>query len=146
MDDLIFLSFYLHAGVASAFAAKDILGNVFSGVSMQFSKPFSIGDTIKVCWFCRWKLMIGPLFNFMGKLFSEPWYRHLFCTRMLYLQLCFSGDEWQLFFTYCTLGNNIIVALFQWSNTYYVVCSAYIDVVCTSKGRIKVKTLERPNK
>ncbi|XP_057454677.1 mechanosensitive ion channel protein 1, mitochondrial isoform X2 [Lotus japonicus] len=35
-------------GVASAFAARDILGNVFSGLSMQFSKPFSIGDTIKV--------------------------------------------------------------------------------------------------
>lgn len=34
-------------GVASAFAARDILGNVFSGLSMQFSKPFSIGDTIK---------------------------------------------------------------------------------------------------
>ncbi|XP_068477850.1 mechanosensitive ion channel protein 1, mitochondrial-like isoform X3 [Phaseolus vulgaris] len=34
-------------GVATAFAAKDILGNVFSGLSMQFSKPFSIGDTIK---------------------------------------------------------------------------------------------------
>ncbi|QCE02698.1 small conductance mechanosensitive channel [Vigna unguiculata] len=36
-------------GVATAFAAKDILGNVFSGLSMQFSKPFSVGDTIKVC-------------------------------------------------------------------------------------------------
>ncbi|XP_014516736.1 mechanosensitive ion channel protein 1, mitochondrial isoform X1 [Vigna radiata var. radiata] len=34
-------------GVATAFAAKDILGNVFSGLSMQFSKPFSVGDTIK---------------------------------------------------------------------------------------------------
>ncbi|XP_020223153.1 mechanosensitive ion channel protein 1, mitochondrial [Cajanus cajan] len=34
-------------GVATAFAARDILGNVFSGLSMQFSKPFSIGDTIK---------------------------------------------------------------------------------------------------
>eukprot|EP00256_Glycine_max_P067355 XP_025981950.1 mechanosensitive ion channel protein 1, mitochondrial isoform X3 [Glycine max] len=34
-------------GVATAFATKDILGNVFSGLSMQFSKPFSIGDTIK---------------------------------------------------------------------------------------------------
>ncbi|OIW17371.1 hypothetical protein TanjilG_22483 [Lupinus angustifolius] len=34
-------------GVATAFAAKDILGNVFSGLSMQFSRPFSIGDTIK---------------------------------------------------------------------------------------------------
>ena len=27
--------------MATAFAAKDILGNVFSGLSMQFSKPFS---------------------------------------------------------------------------------------------------------
>lgn len=44
----MFLYFYLFAGVATAFAARDILGNVFSGLSMQFSKPFSIGDTIKV--------------------------------------------------------------------------------------------------
>ncbi|XP_028770396.1 mechanosensitive ion channel protein 1, mitochondrial [Neltuma alba] len=34
-------------GVATAFAARDILGNVFSGLSMQFSKPFTVGDTIK---------------------------------------------------------------------------------------------------
>lgn len=34
-------------GVATAFAARDILGNVLSGLSMQFSRPFSIGDTIK---------------------------------------------------------------------------------------------------
>ncbi|GMI74069.1 hypothetical protein HRI_001076100 [Hibiscus trionum] len=34
-------------GVATAFAAKDILGNVLGGLSMQFSKPFSLGDTIK---------------------------------------------------------------------------------------------------
>ncbi|KFK30613.1 hypothetical protein AALP_AA6G004300 [Arabis alpina] len=34
-------------GVATAFAAKDILGNVLSGLSMQFSKPFAMGDTIK---------------------------------------------------------------------------------------------------
>lgn len=39
----------LYAGVATAFAARDILGNVLSGLSMQFSKPFSLGDTIKVC-------------------------------------------------------------------------------------------------
>jgi len=38
-----------YTGVATAFAARDVLGNVFSGLSMQFSKPFSIGDTIKVC-------------------------------------------------------------------------------------------------
>ncbi|XP_031268017.1 mechanosensitive ion channel protein 1, mitochondrial-like [Pistacia vera] len=35
-------------GVATAFASRDILGNVLSGLSMQFSKPFSLGDTIKV--------------------------------------------------------------------------------------------------
>ncbi|XP_019055665.1 PREDICTED: mechanosensitive ion channel protein 1, mitochondrial isoform X2 [Nelumbo nucifera] len=35
-------------GVATAFAARDILGNVLSGLSMQFTKPFSLGDTIKV--------------------------------------------------------------------------------------------------
>ncbi|KAI9089978.1 hypothetical protein K1719_028948 [Acacia pycnantha] len=34
-------------GVVTAFAARDILGNVFSGLSMQFSKPFTVGDTIK---------------------------------------------------------------------------------------------------
>ncbi|XP_010419562.1 PREDICTED: mechanosensitive ion channel protein 1, mitochondrial-like [Camelina sativa] len=34
-------------GVATAFAARDILGNVLSGLSMQFSRPFSMGDTIK---------------------------------------------------------------------------------------------------
>lgn len=34
-------------GVATAFAAKDILGNVLSGLSLQFSRPFSLGDTIK---------------------------------------------------------------------------------------------------
>lgn len=38
----------IHAGVATAFAARDVLGNVLSGLSMQFSKPFSLGDTIKV--------------------------------------------------------------------------------------------------
>ncbi|MFS7889613.1 putative mechanosensitive ion channel MscS [Helianthus anomalus] len=36
-------------GVAIAFAARDILGNVLSGLSVQLSQPFSIGDTIKVC-------------------------------------------------------------------------------------------------
>ncbi|KAM6584769.1 hypothetical protein CsatB_011771 [Cannabis sativa] len=34
-------------GVATAFAARDVLGNVLSGLSMQFSRPFSLGDTIK---------------------------------------------------------------------------------------------------
>ncbi|KAL1549820.1 mechanosensitive ion channel protein 1, mitochondrial isoform X1 [Salvia divinorum] len=34
-------------GVATAFAAKDILGNVLSGISVQLSQPFSIGDMIK---------------------------------------------------------------------------------------------------
>lgn len=44
--DLFYFDF--DAGVATAFAARDILGNVLSGLSMQFSKPFSLGDTIKV--------------------------------------------------------------------------------------------------
>ncbi|CAL5397792.1 unnamed protein product [Camellia sinensis] len=35
------------AGVATAFAARDILGNILSGLSVQISQPFSIGDTIK---------------------------------------------------------------------------------------------------
>lgn len=34
-------------GVATAFAARDILGNILSGLSLQFSKPFSLGDYIK---------------------------------------------------------------------------------------------------
>ncbi|KAJ3680295.1 hypothetical protein LUZ60_016573 [Juncus effusus] len=34
-------------GVATAFAARDLLGNMLSGFSLQFSKPFSIGDNIK---------------------------------------------------------------------------------------------------
>ncbi|PWA35084.1 Like-Sm (LSM) domain-containing protein [Artemisia annua] len=34
-------------GVATAFAARDILGNVLSGLSIQMSQPFSVGDTIK---------------------------------------------------------------------------------------------------
>lgn len=42
-----FLS-YFGKGVATAFAARDILGNMLSGFSLQFSKPFSIGDNIKV--------------------------------------------------------------------------------------------------
>lgn len=47
--DLTFFSLLFNAGVATAFAGRDILGNVLSGLSMQFSKPFSLGDTIKVC-------------------------------------------------------------------------------------------------
>lgn len=34
-------------GIATAIAARDILGNMLTGLSMQFSQPFSIGDTIK---------------------------------------------------------------------------------------------------
>lgn len=34
-------------GIATAIAARDILGNMLTGLSMQFSKPFSVGDTIK---------------------------------------------------------------------------------------------------
>ncbi|KAH7288552.1 hypothetical protein KP509_31G030700 [Ceratopteris richardii] len=34
-------------GVATAFAARDILGNMLSGFALQLMKPFSIGDTIK---------------------------------------------------------------------------------------------------
>lgn len=35
-------------GVATAFAARDILGNMLSGVSLQFSRPFTVGDSITV--------------------------------------------------------------------------------------------------
>lgn len=34
-------------GIATAIAARDILGNMLTGLLMQFSQPFSIGDTIK---------------------------------------------------------------------------------------------------
>uniref|UniRef100_A0A7N0TWD6 Mechanosensitive ion channel MscS domain-containing protein n=1 Tax=Kalanchoe fedtschenkoi TaxID=63787 RepID=A0A7N0TWD6_KALFE len=34
-------------GVATAFASRDVLGNFLSGLSMQLTQPFSIGDTIK---------------------------------------------------------------------------------------------------
>ncbi|CAK9230598.1 hypothetical protein BDL97_06G104500 [Sphagnum fallax] len=34
-------------GVATAFAAKDLLGNMLSGVSLQFLRPFSVGDFIR---------------------------------------------------------------------------------------------------
>ncbi|TVU16063.1 hypothetical protein EJB05_39611, partial [Eragrostis curvula] len=34
-------------GVATAFAARDVLGNMLSGFSLQFSKPFVAGDYIK---------------------------------------------------------------------------------------------------
>uniref|UniRef100_A0A0A8XY34 Mechanosensitive ion channel MscS domain-containing protein n=1 Tax=Arundo donax TaxID=35708 RepID=A0A0A8XY34_ARUDO len=34
-------------GVATAFAAKDVLGNMLSGFNLQFSKPFVAGDYIK---------------------------------------------------------------------------------------------------
>ncbi|KAG0587360.1 hypothetical protein KC19_2G159000 [Ceratodon purpureus] len=33
-------------GVATAFAAKDVMGNMLCGVALQFSRPFSIGDSI----------------------------------------------------------------------------------------------------
>ncbi|GJN26659.1 hypothetical protein PR202_gb14608 [Eleusine coracana subsp. coracana] len=34
-------------GVATAFAARDVLGNMLSGFSLQFSRPFVAGDYIK---------------------------------------------------------------------------------------------------
>ncbi|VAH34961.1 unnamed protein product [Triticum turgidum subsp. durum] len=34
-------------GVATAFAARDVLGNVLNGFSLQFSRPFSVGEYIK---------------------------------------------------------------------------------------------------
>ncbi|KAK4268821.1 hypothetical protein QN277_022055 [Acacia crassicarpa] len=37
-------------GAATAFAASDVLANVFSGLCMQLSEPFTIGDTIKAGW------------------------------------------------------------------------------------------------
>uniref|UniRef100_A0A0E0DHJ5 Mechanosensitive ion channel MscS domain-containing protein n=1 Tax=Oryza meridionalis TaxID=40149 RepID=A0A0E0DHJ5_9ORYZ len=35
-------------GVATAFAARDVLGNMLSGFSLQFSSPFKAGEYIKV--------------------------------------------------------------------------------------------------
>jgi len=34
-------------GVATAFAARDVMGNVLNGFSLQFSQPFSVGEYIK---------------------------------------------------------------------------------------------------
>lgn len=50
----MFIFCHLHcgdpnAGVATAFAARDVLGNMLSGVSLIFSKPFAVGDFIRVC-------------------------------------------------------------------------------------------------
>ncbi|KAF7138231.1 hypothetical protein RHSIM_Rhsim07G0012400 [Rhododendron simsii] len=47
--------FGLIGEAATAFAARDILLNIFSGLSVQISQTFSVGDTIKViinksCW------------------------------------------------------------------------------------------------
>ncbi|MCO5551863.1 hypothetical protein L7F22_005369 [Adiantum nelumboides] len=50
-------------GVATAFAARDLLGNMLSGVALQFMKPFSIGDTIKV---------ILPLLYFLDIFWAGP--------------------------------------------------------------------------
>lgn len=36
------------AGVATAFAARDILGNFLNGAALYLYTPFSIGDNIKV--------------------------------------------------------------------------------------------------
>ncbi|KAF7096828.1 hypothetical protein CFC21_098724 [Triticum aestivum] len=35
-------------GIATAFAAKDVLGNVLSGFYLQLSRPFSVGESIKL--------------------------------------------------------------------------------------------------
>ncbi|CAM0903231.1 unnamed protein product [Alopecurus aequalis] len=34
-------------GVATAFAARDVMGNVLNGFSLKFSRPFSVGEYIK---------------------------------------------------------------------------------------------------
>lgn len=75
--DLVLLRFdfftaALNAGVATAFAARDVLGNVLSGFSMQFSKPFSLGDTIKVCYHV-FTLCVPQfhLFFVIGKMFLK---------------------------------------------------------------------------
>lgn len=45
------LSLYIwYAGIATAFAARDVIGNILSGLSLQISRPFTVGDTIKVCY------------------------------------------------------------------------------------------------
>jgi hypothetical protein len=41
-------NFPFAAGVATAFAARDILGNMLSGVFIQFTRPFTVGDSINV--------------------------------------------------------------------------------------------------
>ena len=57
------------AGVATAFAARDILGNVLSGLSVQFSKPFSVGDNIKV----NANLFNSALSSYFDKIYLWSW-------------------------------------------------------------------------
>lgn len=42
------LAFLASAGIAIAFAAQDILKNIFGGVMILFDKPFQVGDKIEV--------------------------------------------------------------------------------------------------
>ena len=44
----------LVAGMATAFAARDLLGNLLSGLGIQFSRPFSEGDYITVSYSFVW--------------------------------------------------------------------------------------------
>lgn len=54
-------------GVATAFAARDVLGNMLSGFSLQFSRPFSVGEYIKVPSYIRdhffWTHLLEPRIN-----------------------------------------------------------------------------------
>ena len=57
--------------MATAFAARDILGNLLSGLSIQFSQPFSIGDRIKVYLFLFF-IIFSSLFSLFVLLLDDP--------------------------------------------------------------------------
>lgn len=92
---LDFFTAALNAGVATAFAARDVLGNVLSGFSMQFSKPFSLGDTIKVCYHA-FTLCVPQfhLFLVIGKMFLKHTFLSCDSSKRtvpwvsLFLQIC----------------------------------------------------------
>lgn len=62
--------FSIMTGVATAFAARDILGNMLSGVSLQFSRPFTVGDSITV------SLLFGLASNILSFALIGSWYQN----------------------------------------------------------------------
>jgi small-conductance mechanosensitive channel len=48
MQKLDFTEFFFYVGVVTAFAGRDIIGNMLNGFILQFTEPFIVGDYIKV--------------------------------------------------------------------------------------------------